>query len=40
VTDRFFRTDPIPFYGMNPGLDCGVVSALALGLTPGWGPLG
>jgi len=23
VTDRFFRTNAIPFYGMNPGLDCG-----------------
>ena len=26
VTDRFFRTNAIPFYGMNPGLDCGLIS--------------
>jgi len=26
MTDNFFPLDPIPFYGMNPGLDCGVVA--------------
>jgi len=40
VTDSYFYNDPIPFYSMNPGIDCGAVSKPGPGADSGVGATG